>query len=215
MRSGVNRLEQGCYRARKVRHSDVGRSVPCWTAAHGSASISRRRSASPNRARPGSAKRRGLTPSSSTGAEGDKLAIPYRHAPALRGAAACGSRRASPGFRHARPGCAGAGIRDESARRMQTFGLKGGEAIVTLSAVTVVLRRTRRCRSHDGDSGDTRLGHDFGHLAAAGALARNIREGRIGIPEAAIELDQINAWRRPTVRTTLRAAASLRNRTHA
>ena len=76
-------------------------------------------------------------PSSSTGAGGDKLAIPHGHAAALRGAAPCGAHRSSPGCRQARQRCAGAGIRDEPAQSMQTFGLKGGDAIVISSSVAV------------------------------------------------------------------------------
>jgi uncharacterized membrane protein YjjP (DUF1212 family) len=80
---------------------------------------------------------------------------------------------------------------------MQAFGLSGGDAIVTSSSVTVSYVAPGDAETTTAIQAVREWRYDFGQLAAAGVLVRGVREGRIGITAAELELDRIVATAPP------------------
>lgn len=80
---------------------------------------------------------------------------------------------------------------------MRAFGLRGGDAIVTSSSVTVSYVAPGDAETTTAISAVREWRYDLAQVAAAGALVRGIGEGRIDILAAEAELDRIAAMAPP------------------
>jgi uncharacterized membrane protein YjjP (DUF1212 family) len=80
---------------------------------------------------------------------------------------------------------------------MEAFGLSGGDAIVTASSVTVSYVAPGGAEATTAIQAVRATRHNFGQLAAAGALARAIVSGQADISAAELELDRIDAMASP------------------
>lgn len=80
---------------------------------------------------------------------------------------------------------------------LQALGLRGGEAIVTSSSVTVSYVAPGDAEATTAIQAARTWRHHFGQLAAAGALVAAIREGGMDIHQAELELDRIETMAPP------------------
>jgi uncharacterized membrane protein YjjP (DUF1212 family)/uncharacterized membrane protein YjjB (DUF3815 family) len=86
---------------------------------------------------------------------------------------------------------------------MEAFGLRGGDAIVTFSSVTVSYVAPGDAQATTAIQAVRATQYNFGQLAAAGQLAQAIKSGKAAIPAAELELDRIEAMVVPYPRLLL------------